>query len=410
MDCGESIYFTSCFSNLKTSDYTYSLPPEKIAYYPLQQRDTSKLLVYKEREIFHSNFLSLSDFLPREAFLFFNNTKVIPARLHFRKESGSAIEIFLLSPVAPSPLLTQTMAATRQCVWQCTIGNLKRWTDGLRLVKQTQAGVLYATLEDRKEGRVEFTWTGGLTFAEVINAAGETPLPPYIKRETEAGDRERYQTIYSHFDGAVAAPTAGLHFTPEVFGRLKERNIGHDFLTLHVSAGTFQPIKAADPEDHVMHEEQVIISRGNVENILRPGKLITAVGTTSMRTLESVYWFGAKLMSDPGSEFRIGQHDAYTFQNPPRQEEAIKAVAAYMDANRLDQLVGETSIFIRPGYTFKLCRALITNFHQPGSTLILLVAAFVGDDWKKIYDQALGADYRFLSYGDSSLLIPPDRP
>jgi S-adenosylmethionine:tRNA ribosyltransferase-isomerase len=392
---------------LNTSDYTYLLPPEKIASYPLPQRDSSKLLVYKEREIFHSSFLSLPDFLPPNAFLFFNNTKVIPARLHFKKESGALIEIFLLTPLAPSALLTETMGAIGECTWQCTIGNLKRWSDGLVLRKPIGEGqVLEAQLKDRRDGSVAFTWNGSQTFAEIIQSAGDTPLPPYIRRMPDSDDRERYQTIYSLLDGAVAAPTAGLHFTPAVFEKLKDRNIGHDFLTLHVSAGTFQPIKTENPDEHIMHEEQVIISRRNLENILTPEKVITAVGTTSMRTLESVYWFGVRLLRNPASEFRISQHEAYTCHNPPSKRDAIEAVATYMERNQLDHLVGETSIFIRPGYTFRVCEALITNFHQPGSTLILLVAAFVGGDWKRIYQEALNQNYRFLSYGDSSLLMP----
>jgi S-adenosylmethionine:tRNA ribosyltransferase-isomerase len=297
------------------------------------------------------------------------------------------------------------MGAAAQCSWQCTIGNLKKWTEGLTLEKKIKGITLFASLLDRKEGLVEFTWDGGRTFAEIIHHTGETPLPPYIKRKPEASDIKRYQTIYSHFDGAVAAPTAGLHFTPAVFEKLKKRNTGHDFLTLHVSAGTFQPIKAQDPDEHIMHEEQVIVSRLNVENLLTPNRLFTAVGTTSMRTLESLYWYGVKLLLDPESEFRIGQRDAYTLKDQPPLERAIGAVLKYMDKNQLDTLVGETSIFIRPGYTFKVCQALITNFHQPASTLILLVAAFVGEDWRKIYEEALKNDYRFLSYGDSSLLI-----
>lgn len=344
--------------------------------------------------------------MPENAFLFFNNTRVIPARLHFKKESGAVIEIFLLNPTNPSILLSEAMGAKRQCTWLCTIGNLKKWAMGLALEKAIDGLKISATLLDRKQGLVEFRWNSDHTFAEVIKTAGETPLPPYIRRGAEADDTDRYQTVYSQFDGAVAAPTAGLHFTPEVFSDLKRRNIAFDFLTLHVSAGTFLPIKSADPEKHVMHEEQVIITRKNVEGLLLPGRIVTAVGTTSMRSLESLYWFGAKLIQNADSEFAIGQRDPYTYSSPPSLEKSMDAVLRYMDKNREDTLVGETSIYIRPGYSFKVCRALITNFHQPASTLILLVAAFVGDDWKKIYEEALKNDYRFLSYGDSSLLIP----
>lgn len=391
---------------MNTNDYTYILPEDKIAIYPLPRRDTSKLLIYKNRQIFHSTFISLPEHLPDNAFLFFNNTKVIPARLHFKKDTGAEIEIFLLHPILPTPWLAETMRAKGSCTWKCTIGNLKRWPPGISLQTKIKDLVLEASLIDRKQAIVEFRWNSTQTFAEILHEAGETPLPPYIKRKADNSDSERYQTIYSHFDGAVAAPTAGLHFTSEVFDKLKTKNIRHDFLTLHVSAGTFQPIKTKNADDHIMHEEQIIITRANLENLSDPGKLITAVGTTSMRTLESLYWFGAKLLLNPDSEFKISQYDAYTLPHHPLREEAITAVAEYMDRNQMENLIGETSIFIKPGYPFKICKALITNFHQPASTLILLVAAFVGEDWKKIYDEALRGDYRFLSYGDSSLLIP----
>lgn len=312
----------------------------------------------------------------------------------------------MLNPLLPSPLITETMATRHACTWQCTIGNLKKWPSETPLRKQIGDTMLVARLKDRKKNHVEFSWNSDQSFAGIIEAAGETPLPPYLHRKAEAEDRERYQTIYSHFDGAVAAPTAGLHFTPDVFGRLTERNIGHDFVTLHVSAGTFQPIKTENPDLHVMHEEQIIITRHNIDNLRTAGRMITAVGTTSMRTLESLYWFGAKLLANPQSEFRISQHDANTFDNPPTAEQALEAVAEHMRKNQMDSLIGETAIYITPGYKFRLCQALITNFHQPASTLILLIAAFVGADWKNIYEEALKNDYRFLSYGDSSLLIP----
>lgn len=298
------------------------------------------------------------------------------------------------------------MAARHTCQWQCTIGNLKKWSGDVVLETRSGEGPLTARLIDRSEGVVELNWPGEATFAEIIRGAGETPLPPYIKRKAEESDAGRYQTIYSQSEGAVAAPTAGLHFTTDVFSKLSLRNIGHDFVTLHVSAGTFQPIKTDNPEEHLMHEEQVIVSRENVENLLMKDRFITAVGTTSLRTLESLYWFGAKLTRDPKAEFRIGQNDPYTGQTATAPSEALAAVARHMDVRQLGQLVGETSLFIRPGYRFRICRGLITNFHQPGSTLILLVAAFVGPDWRTIYHEALNNHYRFLSYGDSSLLLP----
>lgn len=391
---------------MNTHVYTYILPEEKIAIYPLPQRDTSKLLIYKNNQVFHSVFHSLPDHLPDHAFLFFNNTKVIPARLHFKKDSGAKIEIFLLHPILPSLLLEEAMHATGHCSWQCAIGNLKRWPSGKSLQVKIKDLILEAFLTDHKKAIVKFRWNGSRTFAEVLHEAGATPLPPYIKRKTDTHDSERYQTIYSRFDGAVAAPTAGLHFTASVFNKLKEKNIHHDFVTLHVSAGTFQPVKTENADDHIMHEEQIIITRENVNNLTGSGKLITAVGTTSMRTLESLYWFGAKLLLNGDSQFKINQNDPYIHPHHPSREEALAAVSDYMDRHQLEKVIGETAIFIKPGYSFKICQALITNFHQPASTLLLLVAAFVGEDWRKIYNEALKNDYRFLSYGDSSLLMP----
>jgi S-adenosylmethionine:tRNA ribosyltransferase-isomerase len=390
---------------LKTSDYNYPLPQENIALYPLARRDASKLLVYDRGRITHSSFTSLDKYLPPEAFLFFNDTKVIPARLLFRKDTGAVIEVFLLNPVTPSAIPADAMASTSGCSWQCTIGNLKRWPTGTALHLTTNGLGLEARLRDGATGIVEFTWTSSHTFAEVLLRIGEMPLPPYLKRAAETIDRERYQTIYSRFEGAVAAPTAGLHFTEEVFRKLKSKDIGWDFVTLHVSAGTFLPIKTEDPLEHHMHKEQIIVTRNNIGNLMNSPRLITAVGTTSMRTLESVYWFGAKLLQHPDSEFVIHQSDVSTIQRVA-PEVALAAVDRYMQSRQLEHLIGETSIFITPGYNFRICKALITNFHQPGSTLIMLVAAFVGEDWRKIYDEALKDNYRFLSYGDGSLLIP----
>ncbi|MBL7856184.1 MAG: S-adenosylmethionine:tRNA ribosyltransferase-isomerase [Cyclobacteriaceae bacterium] len=393
---------------LPIHDYTYNLPAEKIALYPLEKRDESKLLVYQNGEIRHSTFLSLTDFLPKNAFLFFNDTKVIPARLHFKKQTGADIEIFLLSPVKPSPLVIEAMEARKSVTWKCTIGNMKRWTDGMVLEKTIHSGVLQATMTSREEGLVQFQWNTDQPFAEIINLSGETPLPPYLNRPAETDDRERYQTIYSHHEGAVAAPTAGLHFTDTIFQSLQKRNIEYDYLTLHVSAGTFQPVKVENATEHVMHREQVVVNRRNLENLMKPNRSIVAVGTTSMRTLESLYWFGVKLLHDPEAPFVINQQEAYKHaqHSVPAAEEALQAVASYMDNHQIEMLTGETSIYIMPGYSFKICKGLVTNFHQPGSTLMLLVAAFVGNEWRKIYQEALTQHYRFLSYGDSSLLLP----
>jgi S-adenosylmethionine:tRNA ribosyltransferase-isomerase len=267
--------------------------------------------------------------------------------------------------------------------------------------------MLQAELIDREEGLVRLQWTGKISFAEVISQLGETPLPPYLKRKAEASDRERYQTIYSHYEGAVAAPTAGLHFTSEVFESLSKKEISHDFLTLHVSAGTFQPVKVENAEEHTMHEEQIIVSTRNLDNLLVPGRQIIPVGTTSMRTLESIYWFGVQLVKNEKSVFQIGQDDPYRHTNNlPSTREALQAVRHHFTETQQQTIIGQTSIFIKPGYTFKVCNGLITNFHQPASTLMLLVAAFVGKDWKKIYSEAMTNNYRFLSFGDSSLLLP----
>lgn len=387
-------------------DYTYHLPEDRIAFQPLAQRDESKLLVYKEGKIEHSNFKRLADFLPEKSLLIFNDTKVIPARLHFQKNSGAEIEIFLLNPVAPGKLLATAMLAKNTCSWQCTIGNLKRWKDGQILSKKIGNTNLTASFTNRSESIVEFTWPGDQTFSGIITGAGTTPLPPYIKRAAEKNDTTRYQTIYSHHEGAVAAPTAGLHFTEKVFESLRNRGIEHDFVTLHVSAGTFQPVKAENALEHIMHYEQVTINRQTLDNLVNSQRMIIGVGTTSMRTLESVYWFGIKLLRNPEAEFNITQHDPYELPGSISTIDALKAVTAYMDSKELKSLTGTTSIFIYPGYPFRICRGLITNFHQPGSTLMLLVAAFIGKSWKEVYSQALAQGYRFLSYGDSSLLVP----
>lgn len=393
-------------SFVRISDYQYELPDERIAFFPMAKRDDSKLLVYAKGKITHSRFFNITDFLPGQSFLFFNDTKVIPARILFKKETGADIEIFLLAPVEPSPVMAIAMASGGECEWKCAVGNSKRWKDGTVLKKGINGGSLLATWKDRNEGIIHFTWSGGRTFAEVIQESGRTPLPPYIKRDPDATDRERYQTIYSHYEGAVAAPTAGLHFTPLTFQALQSKKIEHDFVTLHVSAGTFQPMKTETADDHIMHDEQIIITEKNIENLLEHDFIIP-VGTTSMRTLESVYWYGVKLDNDPSAEFVIGQNDPYqTRNNLPDRRQALLAVLTKMRTENEKMLIGKTSIFIKPGYPFKICKGLITNFHQPGSTLILLVAAFVGSDWRTIYDEALKQDYRFLSYGDSSLLIP----
>jgi S-adenosylmethionine:tRNA ribosyltransferase-isomerase len=392
---------------LRITDYTYDLPPERIALHPLPDRDASKLLVYRNGKIVHAGFKSLADFLPTNTTLYFNNTRVIRARLLFRKNTGAEIEIFLLQPAEPSTELALAMKTQGSCTWQCSIGNLKRWKETVRLTAETGRVILQAELIDRTSGLVRLRWKPeSLPLAQVIDQFGATPLPPYIKRKAEPDDSNRYQTVYSANEGAVAAPTAGLHFTEAVFETLKQRGIKTDFLTLHVSAGTFMPVKTDDALQHQMHNEQVVINRNNLVSLLQPERFTVAVGTTAMRTLESLYWYGVKLIHKPEAGFFVSQSEPYQrYDNLPSVQQALLAVLNKLDKTGTETLTGNTAIYIYPGYRFKICNGLITNFHLPASTLILLVAAFVGDDWKRIYEEALHNDYRFLSYGDSSLLI-----
>ena len=394
---------------IDVDDYTYHLPQERIAQYPLAQRDQSKLLVYDQGAIRHESFTNLADYLPAGSSLFFNETKVIPARLLFPKETGAVIEIFLLSPVRPSSLLLDVMQSSITCSWKCVIGNLKRWTTNTVLSIKIGEINLEANLQDRLENVVRFTWNGEYTFAEVLQRLGNTPLPPYLKRNAEDLDKERYQTIYSTIEGAVAAPTAGLHFTAAVFESLNKKNISTDFLTLHVSAGTFHADQGKKCTGTYHAPGAGSGEPENVENLLKATNVV-AVGTTSLRTMESIYWYGVKLIQDPKTTFKISQQDPYSQEDFPSKTSSLSAVLKYMDDSNTNSITGETSIYIVPGYTFRVCQALITNFHQSASTLILLVAAFIGEDWRKIYHEALSAGYRFLSYGDSSLLIPRENP
>lgn len=390
-----------------TKDYTYELPQERIAFQPLARRDQSKLLIYKNGTIHHQKFSQLIDFLPDRCHLFFNNTKVIQARFLFQKATGATIEVFLLSPFPADALLATALAETGTSKWSCAIGNLKRWNDGVALTKVEAGLTLTAKLVDREKGLVQFDWTPEeMSFGEVIHHAGVMPLPPYIHRESNQLDTERYQTVYSQIEGAVAAPTAGLHFTPEILDQLKQSGRTLDFLSLHVGAGTFMPIKSENALEHTMHSEQVVITAENLKN-LASGKPLVAVGTTSMRTLESIYWYAMKLSEDPSAAFQVMSDDPYqTYQSYLSREEAARVVLESMMRTGQVAITGSTALYVHPGYRFRMCDALITNFHQPGSTLLLLIAAFVGPDWKHIYQEALGMDYRFLSYGDSSLLFP----
>lgn len=384
--------------NLKLDDFSYDLPEEQIAKYPTANRGDSKLLFYQNGVISHHKFPAISSLVPAKCSLFFNDTKVIPARILLSKETGARIEIFLLEPIKPSSVHEEVMNAATSCAWKCMIGNAKKWKIGSSLSSPV------CNLEAHRSGEdeVTFTWEGNQVFSEILGTVGNIPLPPYLNREVEDVDQNRYQTIYSKSEGAVAAPTAGLHFTEEILGEMSVAGIETDYLTLHVSAGTFQPIKVEDVSMHPMHNEQIWLNRKNIENLLKAEKVI-AVGTTAMRTIESLYWFGVKL-SIGQEEFFIRKEDAYSLKWISKNE-ALETILKWMQDRKLEVIGGQTEIFIHPGYDFKLCNGLVTNYHLPRSTLILLVAAFIGEDWKKVYEEALKNNYRFLSYGDSSLLM-----
>ena len=429
--------------HIRISDYNYPLPDERIAKFPMARRDHSKLLVYRHGEVSDDVFYHLPDYLPKGALMVFNNTKVIQARMHFRKDTGALIEVFLLEPAEPSDyeLMFQT---TGRCSWYCLVGNLKKWkegaltreitVDGLQFTVKATRGPIHGTSQ-----RIDFTWesvnsklstlNSKLSFAEIIDAMGELPIPPYLNRETQESDKTTYQTVYSKIKGSVAAPTAGLHFTPEVLADLDAHGIEREELTLHVGAGTFKPVKSEEIEGHEMHTEYISVRRDTIRKLIEHGGEAIAVGTTSVRTLESLYYMGLKVMQNPDlseEQLHVSQWEPYPRHNgdcplcEQRSElqgdcpqcdaasavEALKALAAWMDARDLEVLHSSTQIIIAPGYDYKIVKMLVTNFHQPQSTLLLLVSAFVKGDWHKIYDYALAHDFRFLSYGDSSLLIP----
>lgn len=392
-------------------EYLYHLPESKIARYPLAERDLSKLLKYQEGKISHHIFRDVKGLVPKDSLLVFNNTKVIAARMFFNKPTGAKIEIFLTEPVLPHSDFQLALKAKKSCTWKCMIGNAKKWKEGAlnMVVCSNTYGefTVQATLINREHNLVRFDWETSCDFLDIIESGGNVPLPPYLNREAEKDDKARYQTVFSELEGAVAAPTAGLHFTDAIIDDLEKSGIQTDYLTLHVSAGTFRPIKEKDFTNHPMHNEKIIISRQNIENLLSASGHIIPVGTTAMRTLESTYWYGARLLKDASAGFNIEKNAPYQapVSSHPSMQEALQAVLDKMQSEKLDILAGETEIFIYPGYDFKVCSGLFTNYHQPGSTLILLVAAFIGDDWKKIYQEALTKDYRFLSYGDTSLLL-----
>ena len=401
--------------HIHISDYSYPLPDERIAKFPIARRDHSKLLIYNKGEVSSDVFYNLPQYLPKGALMVFNNTKVIQARMHFRKDTGALIEVFLLEPADPSDyeLMFQT---TDHCAWYCLVGNLKKWKEGTlrREVEINGQTVVVSATRGELHGtshRIGFEWTGDFSFAEIIDVMGELPIPPYLNRETQESDKTTYQTVYSKIKGSVAAPTAGLHFTPEVLADLDAHGIQREELTLHVGAGTFKPVKSEEIEGHEMHTEYVSVRRDTIQKLIDHEGSAIAVGTTSVRTLESLYYMGLKVMRDPSlneNQLHVAQWEPYgeVRSGEVKSVEALKALLAWMDARALTVLHSSTQIIIAPGYDYHIVKMLVTNFHQPQSTLLLLVSAFVKGDWHKIYDYALSHDFRFLSYGDSSLLIP----
>jgi len=393
------------------ADYNYPLPDERIAKYPLPERDHSKLLVYRDGQVSEDRFYNVGDYIAPHSLLIYNNTRVIQARLEFHKPTGARIEVFCLEPLEPHDYQL-SLSSTTGCIWKCMVGNAKKWhTEAielkagewtLRAYKQETLGNTFA---------VRFEWDeANVSFAEILDAMGELPIPPYLNRKTEESDKTTYQTVYSRIKGSVAAPTAGLHFTESVLTDLRNRGIETDEVTLHVGAGTFLPVKTADANEHTMHTEIIAVPKSTIEHIIAKIGHIVAVGTTSMRTLESLYFIGCRFLNTEASEYRnienihVAQFEPYEQKSFPSTEEALRAIVAYLDATGQQTLHAETQIMIKPGYVFHVVDQLITNFHQPQSTLLLLVSAFVGGDWRTIYDYALSHDFRFLSYGDSSIL------
>ena len=395
------------------AEYDYPLPDERIAKYPLAQRDSSKLLLYNKGVVSEDVFSNLPKYIPQNALMVFNNTKVIQARLRFRKETGALIEVFCLEPEQPCDY-QQIFLETKECVWQCLVGNSNRWKGGV-LSQVVEVGGKNVTLSVERVGgpaavnHVRFSWDGGVSFAELLEAAGELPIPPYLNRRTEESDTRTYQTVYSKIKGSVAAPTAGLHFTPAVLEALTAAGIEREEVTLHVGAGTFKPVKSELIADHEMHEEYIEVRKALIEKIVAAGGEAVAVGTTSVRTLESLYFLGELVAENPSvtqDELHVNQWTPYNREHSLATVDSLKALLEWMERNGLDRIHSHTQIMIAPGYRYRIVKAIVTNFHQPKSTLLLLVSAFVNGDWRTIYDYALANGFRFLSYGDSSLLIP----
>ena len=396
---------------IRIEDYHYPLPDERIAKYPLNERDASKLLIYKGNLPSEAKFKDISRYIPENSLMVFNDTKVVPARLHFQRESGAHIEIFCLEQILPEEYVTM-FAVTDRCRWKCIVGNVKRWkNDTLSLYNPMNDSDindmgLRADLIERcgETSIVEFSWANGAPFSSVLEVCGSIPIPPYLNRDTENIDLERYQTLYARFRGSVAAPTAGLHFTESVLESIRAKNVTTDTVCLHVGAGTFLPVKSSLVSEHTMHREPFVVTLDLLQKLVdRSGKVV-AVGTTSVRTLESLYYVGVKCIEE-GKPGDVMQWEPYGRDYRYGVAEALKAIVKYLKDNNLTELKVGTRIIIVPGYEFKIVDVLVTNFHQPQSTLLLLISAFVGGQWQKIYDFALERDFRFLSYGDSSILF-----
>lgn len=400
--------------DLSIQSYTYALPEERIATYPLAERDQSRLLIWKNGEIREDIYRRLARHIPEDSFLVFNNTRVVEARLLFQKPTGGIIEVFCLEPHEQYADISSAMLQKGKVYWHCLVGGASKWKPGQVLEKMIGDIRLSARFTEKRTGSfvIELSWSDPeRSFAEILHLAGAIPLPPYIKREAERSDKERYQTVYARQDGSVAAPTAGLHFTDHIFNELDKIHVVKGFVTLHVGAGTFKPVKSGTLEGHDMHAEWIEVSRDFIQSLLRElEESIIAVGTTSLRTLESLYWLGVKARQLPPENrdhevLRVGQWDPYELAHEAvSPADALLALLKWMEEHQLDRLVTKTRLLIAPGYRFQFVDGLITNFHQPQSTLLLLVAALVGEDWRKIYDYALEKDFRFLSYGDGSLL------
>ena len=402
--------------DIHISEYNYELPDERIAKFPKAERDHSKLLVYNKGEVGEDIFYNLPNYLPQGALMVYNNTKVIQARLHFRKETGALIEIFLLEPAEPADY-EQMFQQTRRCSWLCLVGNQKKWKEGTltRELRVKNEEVRVSATRRGEHGTsqwIDLEWDNErVNFAEILDEMGELPIPPYLNRETQESDKTTYQTVYSKIKGSVAAPTAGLHFTERVLKDIDARGIEREEVTLHVGAGTFKPVKSDTIGEHPMHTEYIAVRRHTLERLLAHDCQVVAVGTTSVRTLESLYYMGLKVVQNPDireEELHVNQWEPYEEGRCKMEDvrSVIQALLDWMIRKELTVLHSSTQIIIAPGYTYHIVKMLITNFHQPQSTLLLLVSAFVKGDWHKIYDYALAHDFRFLSYGDSSLLIP----